>query len=158
MGNKSSTGAQSASRGVSANAYTGVSTGSSKGAFGPPPEPTHKYTTKSQLRLAIKKYEDLIANNAPRLPDDQYKFGFAPFNPETDFDLLTVENTDPKIINSRGELSDDDTKNVLYTNKLVERFNVIYPNVKHEWGGGARKRRRRTRKVKGKKSRKNNKK
>jgi hypothetical protein len=108
--------------------------------------------------MAIKKYEKLIASGDPILSDDQYKFGFAPFNPDTDFNLLTAENTDPGILESRGELSDDDTKNVIYTKRLVDRFNIIYPNVDHEWGGGARKRRRKTRKVKGKKSRKQNKK
>jgi hypothetical protein len=145
---------QNAAQGASQNASQYAPKPARRDAFtgaykdGPPPAPTHKYTSKSQLGMAIKKYEDLIASGNPILSDDKYVFGFAPFNPDTDFNLLTAENTDPEILESRGVLSDD------YTKKLVDRFNVIYPNVKHEWGGGARKRRRKTRKIR----RKNNKK
>lgn len=145
-----------ASTGATTSAPTGAPTGASK--YGIPEKPKHKYTTKSQLGMAIKKYEKLIASGEPILPDDQYVLGFAPFNPDTDFNLLTAENTDPNILESRGELSDDDTKNALYTQRLVDRIDEIFPNNGNDWGGGARKRRRKTRKVKGKKSRKQNKK
>jgi len=173
MGNKTSKGAsQGASQNASQNAAQYALQGSPKmprrdaatGAYkdGPPPAPTHKYATKSQLRLSIKKYEDLIASGTPRLPDNQYKEGFAPFNPDTDFNLLTAENTDPDIINSNSPLSMDDAKNTLYTKRLVDRFNIIYPNIDHEWGGGARKRRRKTKQpkklIKRRKTRKNTKK
>ena len=128
MGNKSSTGAQSASRGVSTSAYTGVST--SAPIKGPGPDLSqYTYATKSQLSAKIKN---------------------GSFNPETDFDKMTVDNTNPKIGKTYGYLSDDVEK------KLEDRVFQLFPN--EQYMGGARKRRRRTRKVKGKKSRKNNKK
>ena len=128
MGNKSSTGAQSASRGVFTNASTGVST--SAPIKGPGPDLSqYTYATKSQLSAKIKN---------------------GSFNPETDFDKMTVDNTNPKIGKTYGYLSDDVEK------KLEDRVFQLFPN--EQYMGVARKRRRRTRKVKGKKSRKNNKK
>jgi hypothetical protein len=118
----------SASTGSSTNASTGVST--SAPIKGPGPDLSqYTYATKSQLSAKIKNGN---------------------FNPETDFDKMTVDNTNPKIGKTYGYLSDDVEK------KLEDRVFQLFPN--EQYMGGARKRRRRTRKVKGKKSRKNNKK
>ena len=118
----------SASTGSSTNASTGVST--SAPIKGPGPDLSqYTYATKSQLSAKIKN---------------------GSFNPETDFDKMTVDNTNPKIGKTYGYLSDDVEK------KLEDRVFQLFPN--EQYMGGAKKRRRRTRKVKGKKSRKNNKK
>jgi hypothetical protein len=118
-----------ASMGVSTNASTGVSTNAS--IKGPGPDLSqYTYATKSQLSAKIKNGN---------------------FNPETDFDKMTVDNTNPKIGKTYGYLSDDVEK------KLEDRIFQLFPN--EQYMGGARKRRGKTRKIrKGKKSRKNNKK
>jgi hypothetical protein len=124
----------SASQGASQGASTIASQGASKSASkkGPGPDLSkYTYATKSQLNAKI--------NNGS-------------FNPETDFAKMTVENTNPNILNTYGDIPDDVHK------KLEARIYELFPDNKDEWGGGARKRRRKTRKVKGKKSRKHNKK
>jgi hypothetical protein len=124
----SSSKTSSASTGSSTNASTGVST--SAPIKGPGPDLSqYTYATKAQLSAKIKNGN---------------------FNPETDFDKMTVDNTNPKIGKTYGYLSDDVEK------RLEDRVFQLFPN--EQYMGGARKRRRRTRKVKGKKSRKNNKK
>jgi hypothetical protein len=129
MGNFFSS-SSSASTGASSSASIGASSSASK--KGPGPDLSqYTYATKAQLGAKIKNGN---------------------FNPETDFDKMTVENTNPNILNTYGDISDDVHK------KLEERIFQLFPDNKDEWGGGARKRRRKTRKVKGKKSRKNNKK
>jgi hypothetical protein len=119
-----------ASQGASTSASQGASRSASK--KGPGPDLSkYTYATKSQLNAKI--------NNGS-------------FNPETDFAKMTVENTNPNILNTYGDIPDDVHK------KLEARIYELFPDNKDEWGGGARKRRRKTRKVKGKKSRKHNKK
>ena len=120
----------SASQGASTSVSTGASSNASK--RGPPPDLSqYTYATKSQLNAKIKN---------------------GSFNPETDFAKMTVENTNPNILNTYGDIPDD------AHNKLEAKIFELFPDNKDEWGGGARKRRRKTRKVKGKKSRKHNKK
>ena len=127
MGNFFSS-SSSASTGASSSASIGASSSASK--KGPGPDLSqYTYATKAQLGAKIKNGN---------------------FNPETDFDKMTVDNTNPKIGKTYGYLSDDVEK------KLEDRVFQLFPN--EQYMGGARKRRRRTRKVKGKKSRKNNKK
>jgi hypothetical protein len=120
----------SASQGTSTSVSTGASSSASK--KGPGPDLSqYTYATKSQLNAKITN---------------------GSFNPETDFVKMTVENTNPNILNTYGDIPDD------VHNKLEAKIHELFPDNKDGWGGGARKRRRKTRKVKGKKSRKNNKK
>lgn len=121
----------SASTGASSSASTGASSSASK--KGPGPDLSqYTYATKAQLGAKIKNGN---------------------FNPETDFAKMTVENTNPNILNTYGDIPDD------VHNKLEERIFQLFPDNKDEWGGGAGKRRRKskkTRKVrKARKSRKN---
>ena len=115
----------------SPSASQGASTSASK--RGPPPD-LSKYTYATKAQLGAK-----ITNGN--------------FNPETDFAKMTVENTNPNILNTYGDIPDD------VHNKLEERIFQLFPDNKDEWGGGAGKRRRKskkTRKVrKARKSRKN---
>ena len=121
---------QGASTSVSTSASTSASTNASK--RGPPPDLSqYTYATKAQLGAKIKN---------------------GSFNPETDFAKMTVENTNPNILNTYGDIPDD------AHNKLEAKIFELFPDNKDGWGGGARKRRRKTRKVKEKKSRKHNKK
>ncbi len=129
MGNKSSIGA---SQGALKGALQGAFKGAPQGApiRGQAPDLSqYTYATRGQLSAKIKN---------------------GSFNPETDFALMTVYNTNPKIGKSYGYLSDDVEK------RLEDRIFQLFPN--EQYMGGARKRRRKTRKVNGKKSRKSNKK
>ena len=120
------------SQGSGQNASQGVAQGSVQGApmKGPGPDLSqYTYATKSQLSAKIKELK---------------------FNPETDFALMTVDNTNPKIGKTYGFLSDDVEK------KLEDRIFQLFPN--EIYSGGARKRRRKTRKIRKGKSKKNNKK
>jgi hypothetical protein len=129
MGNKSSTGTP---QGALQGAFQGATQGAIQGApiRGPAPDLSqYTYATKGQLSAKIKN---------------------GSFNPQTDFALMTVDNTNPKIGKSYGYLPDDVEK------RLEDRIFQLFPN--EQYMGGARKRRRKTRKVKGKKSRKHTKK
>ncbi len=119
---------QGAAQGSVQGSAQGAAQGSSRG--GPTPNLSqYTYATKAQLSAKIKN---------------------GSFNPETDFDKMTVDNTNPKIGKSYGYLSDDVEK------KLEDRIYQLFPN--EEYMGGSKKRRRKTRKLRKGKSRKQNKK
>ena len=129
MGNKGSQGAmQGAMQGGPNGAVQGASQGAQMRA--PPPDMS-QYTYANRAQLSAK-----IRNGS--------------FNPETDFALMTVDNTNPKIGKTYGTLPDNVEK------LLEDRIFQLFPNEIYR--GGVRKRRRKTRKAKGKRSRKHNKK
>jgi len=127
MGNK-------ASKGAAQGAMPGAPSGAYKGPSGSYAEeardtPQYTYATKSQLNAKIKN---------------------GSFNPETDFALMTTNNTNPRIVSTYGFLDDN------VQNKLEERIFVLFPPpIRPYNSGGARKRRRKTKKtIKRRKTRK----